>query len=80
MHTFWPGQGVELNTRPLGPQTCQVRSISTREVHATTHQSLATSCLLLTGESSAWAFYGHDVSISVFDFHSPFGGSEIAQR
>lgn len=48
--------------------------------HMQPHPSLPTSCLLLIGGPSAWAFYGHDMPISVFNFHSPFGGSEIPQR
>lgn len=52
----------------------------TTEAQATTQPSLPTSCLLLAGGPSAWAFYGHDMPISVFNFHSPFGRSEIPQR
>lgn len=78
--TLWSRQKISLISIPWGTQIGQVRSISTAGAHAATYPSLPTSFLLLIGGLPAWAFYGHDMPVSVFNFHSPFGGSEIPQR
>lgn len=52
----------------------------TAEIPTDTHACLPVNCLLLSRGLSAWAFSGHVLPLSVFNFHFPFGGSEIVPR
>ncbi|CAK6441781.1 unnamed protein product [Pipistrellus nathusii] len=77
--TRWPGQKILLNPQTCGSQIGQVRSISTISGHAPFSTNKLSSCCSLEALLPG-PFYGHDAPISVFNFHSPFGGSEIPQR